>query len=226
VISFLKCCAVGVFFLSCLSLQATVINLESSLPLGNLPDTETIGAFTMTGWTVSKADNTVWSNSGVIMDNRDETPNDVGVGICSNFTNCPTSGNGNINEIDNNGSTFEVLRFAFATPTFLVSFGLSSLDSGLKDGFAIFGSNTAQPNISTLTALASGTNTSEGGVINPTVTIDATFQYYFVTSLKRTASDSGSDFLVQTVTYAPEPITISMVGLGLIGIGLLRRRRS
>jgi hypothetical protein len=211
-------------FLGCLSVRATTINLESSLPLGNLPDTETIGAFTMTGWTVSKTDNTVWSNSGVIMDNRDETPNDVGIGICSNSSNCPTSGNGNINEIDNNGSTFEVLRFAFATPTFLVNFGLSSLDSGLKDGFAIFGSNTAQPNISTLTALASGTNISEGS-INPTITVDATFQYYFVTSLKRTTSDSGSDFLVQTITYTPEPITISMVGLGLIALGLLRRRR-
>src|SRR6185312_11480117 len=118
------------------------------------PDSETVGGFTMTGWTVSKANNTIWSNLNVILNNRLDLPNDSGIGVCSPLTppSCPTSGSGNINEIDNNGTTFEVLRFDFNTPTIVNSFGLSSLDSGLKDGFAIFGSNTAQPTISGLTA--------------------------------------------------------------------------
>lgn len=219
--------AAAMLFVGCLSLHATVIDLSTALPAGNLADSQTVGAFTLTGWTVSKTNNTVWSNTNVLLNNRQDLPNDSGIGICSPLTppNCPASGNGNINEIDNNGtSTFEVLRFAFTAPTLVVNFGLSSLDSGLKDGFAIFGSNTAQPNISTLSALASGTNTSIGS-INPTIPINQSFQYFFVTSLNRGVNDSGSDFLVKTISYAPEPVTLSMVGLGLFGLGLLRRKR-
>jgi hypothetical protein len=209
------------------SIKATTIDLSSALPAGNLPDSETVGGFTMTGWTVSKANNTIWSNLNVILNNRLDLPNDSGIGVCSPLTppSCPTSGSGNINEIDNNGTTFEVLRFDFNTPTIVNSFGLSSLDSGLKDGFAIFGSNTAQPTISGLTALASGTNTSIGS-INPTIAINQSFRYFFVTSLNRGTTSSGSDFLVKTVSYTPEPITLSLVGLGLLGMGAQRRKGS
>jgi hypothetical protein len=207
------------------SIKATTIDLSTALPGGNLPDSETVGGFTMTGWTVNKANNTIWSNVSVILNNRLDLPNDSGIGICSPLTppSCPTSGNGNINEIDNNGTTFEVLRFDFSVPTLVNSFGLASLDSGLKDGFAIFGSNTAQPTISGLTALASGTNTSIGS-INPTIAINQSFRYFFVTSLERGTTSTGSDFLVKTVTYTPEPVTLSLVGLGLLGLGALRRR--
>jgi hypothetical protein len=214
----------ALFVLGGLSANATTIDL-TTLAVGNLPDSVNIGGFTMTGWAVSKTNNSIWSNLNVILNNRHDLPNDSGIGICTSSANCPASGNGSINEIDNNGSTFEVLRFDFGAATFVNSFGLASLDSGLKDGFAIFGSNTAQPTISGLSALASGTNTSTGS-INPTIAVNQSFRYFFVTSLNRGTTDSGSDFLVKSVTFTPEPVTLTTVGLGLLALGAFRRRRS
>ena len=209
-----------------LSVKATTIDFSTALPPGVLTNSlvPSGAIFTLTGFTVDKATNLVWSDN-VRLVNRQEAPDDVGVGICPpSPASCPTTEGGSINEIDNNGSTFDVLRFAFSTPVEIHSIGLSSLDSGLKDGFAIFGSNTAQPTLSGLVAIASGTNTSAGSV-NPTILINQTFQYFFVTSLKRGANDDDSDFLVKNISYGPEPFTLGLVGAGLLGLGAWRRWR-
>jgi len=204
--------------------NATTINFSTALPAGHLGESVTIGGVTASGWDVSKTNNAIWSDNGVILNNRQEGPDDLGLGVCL-ASNCPTTGNGDINEIDNNGtSTFEVIRLDFGTTTFVNSIGLSSLDSGLKDGFAIFGSNTAQPTLSSLTAIAQGTNLSEGSV-TPIISIDQTYRYFFVTSLKRGVDNSGSDFLLESVTTAPEPYTSGMLGLGLLAIGAALRLR-
>src|ERR1700687_4742516 len=120
---------------SAFAAQAATINFSTALAAGGI---------TITGWDVAKANGTLWSNN-VILNNRREAPDDMGLGVCSVPTNCPTTGHGDNNEIDNNGSTFEVIRLDFGSSTMVTSIGLGSLDSGLKDGFAIFGSNTAVP---------------------------------------------------------------------------------
>jgi hypothetical protein len=144
--------------------------------------------------------------------------------------NCPAGGGGtgDINEIDNNGSTFEVVRIDDAGTAGLNAIGLSSLDSGLKDGFAIFGSDTALPNLSLLTPLASGTNTSEG-TITPVILVPSGYDYYFVTSLKRGLQNSNSNFLMESVTMnassTPEPMTFGLIGMGLVGLAIVGRRQ-
>ena len=132
---------------------------------------------------------------------------------------------GDLNEIDNNGTTFEVIRLDFGAATFVNSIGLSSLDSGPKDGYAIFGSNMAQPTLSSLTDIAHGTNSNTVSV-TPIININQAHRYFFVTSLKRQPADSGSDFLLASVTTAaPEPYTAGMLGLGLLAIGAALRLR-
>jgi hypothetical protein len=222
-LKFIITCAAFAGFLTSLPANATTINFSTSLPGGHQGESVTAGGVIASAWDVSKTNNAVWIDDGVILNNRQEGPDELGLGVCL-ASNCPTSGNGDINEIDNNGSTFEVIRLDFGVSTFVNSIGLSSLDSGLKDGFAIFGSNTAQPTLSSLTAITQGTNTSVGSV-TPTITINQSDRYFFVTSLKRGVNDSGSDFLLASVTTAPEPYTSAMLGLGLLAIGATLRLR-
>lgn len=208
---------------------ATTVNFVSALPLGNLPESVTVDGLTISAWKVSKVSGTSWS-SNAILNNRDDVPDDIGLGVCSDPSNCPTGGGGtgSNNEIDNNGWTFEVVQINTAGTAGLTSIGLSSLDSGLKDGFAIFGSNTALPNLSLLTPLASGTNTSEGTIL-PVIPVPSGYQYYFVTSLNRGLTSGNSDFLMESVTLnnsaTPEPFTFGLIGLGLAGIALIGRSR-
>jgi hypothetical protein len=204
--------------------NATTITFSTALPAGHQTESVTVGGIAVSGWDVSKTNNAVWSLDGVILNNRRQGPDDLGLGVCL-LSNCPATGSGDINEIDNNGSTFEVVRLDFGAATFVNSIGLSSLDDGLKDGFAIFGSNTAQPILSSLTAIAQGTNASTGS-INPTININQSDRYFFVTSLNRGVGSSGSDFLLESVTTAPEPYTSAMLGLGLLALGAALRLKT
>ena len=213
-------CLAGAF-----NANATTIDFSTALSLGHQGQSVTVGGVTASAWFVSKTNGASWSLDGVILNNRKEGSSELGLGVCL-ATDCPTPGNGNKNEIDNNGSVhFDVIRLGFSLPTLVSSIGLSSLDSGLKDGFAIFGSNSALPDLSQLTALAQGTNTSVG-VVTPIVPINKTFQYFFVTSKNRGVNDTGSDFLLESVTTTPEPYTSAMLGFGLLAIGTALRRKT
>lgn len=210
-----------------LAAHASTINFSTALPTGHLNQSVTVGGITVSGWAVSKTDDNSWISSNVILNNRRDGIDDSGLGVCTNRYNCPTTGNGDINEIDNNGSTFEVIRLDFGQVTDVASIGLSSLDSGLKDAFAIFGSNSARPDLSLLTPLAEGSNLSEGS-INPIISLNDSFRYFFVTSELRSTCDSDSDFLLKSVTTTatPEPLSEALVGTGLIGLVLISRLRN
>jgi hypothetical protein len=206
--------------------KATTINFATALSAGNKAQSLTVGGVTASAWIVSKADGTSWISNGVILNNRQEGPSELGLGVCvpTTATPCPATGSGNINEIDNNGSTFEVIQLDFGVATRVNSIGLSSLDSGLKDGFAIFEGNTATPNLSLMTPFAQGTNQSVGSV-EPIIPVNQTFRYFFVTSMNRGIGSSGSDFLLESVTTTPEPYTSAMLGIGLLAIGASLRLR-
>jgi hypothetical protein len=203
--------------------EATTISFSTALAAGNLAESTTVSGITVSAWTVDKTTQ-AWVSGGVILNNRQQAPDDVGLGVCL-AGNCPVTDNGTVNEIDNNGTTFDVIRLDFGTTSFLGSIGLSSLDSGTKDAFAIYGSNTALPALSSLTAIAQGTNSSVGS-INPIININQSNRYFFVTSMNRGVSDAGSDFLLQSVTTTPEPYTSAMLGIGLLALGAALRLKT
>lgn len=207
--------------------QASIIAFNSALPLGNLPQSVVISGITVSAFEVSKTNGTSWMNTG-ILNNRNEAAAEFGLGVCADPHNCPASGNGSINEIDNNGSSFDLIRLDFGSTTFVNNVRLSSLDSGEKDGFAIFGSNMAQPDLSMLIPLAEGTNLSAGSV-SPTITLNQSLRYIFVVPGYRGTSNTGSDFLLwsadQAGLAAPEPWTIVLTGVGLVAIGIVRRAK-
>jgi hypothetical protein len=209
-------------FFGCLTARATIIDFSTAFPLGNLPQSVSIGGLTVSAFDVSKTTGQWTSN--VIMNNRAQMPDDLGLGVCSDPANCPKLGNGAINEIDNNGSVFEVIRLNFGSAVRVNSLRISSLDAG--DGYAIFGSNVAQPNLSKLSALAQGTSGNS-------VTLGSTFQYFFATPKNRGVYDTGSNYLLQAVDFTPpnhvnnvpEPQTLTLMGAGLVGIALFLRRK-
>lgn len=219
---------------SALPASAALIDLATLLPKGNLPQAVSLPVYdlSITGWKVSKTNGSSWS-SAVKLNNRFEGPDDIGLGVCASIANCPATGHGEINEIDNSSRyTFDVIRLAFSAPTLVDSIGLSSLDHGLKDGYAIFASNSATPDLSTLIALSLGTNASTGDE-NPVIPLNVTYQYFFVAPLDRNVCDQGSDFLLRGITthdfttqqVVPEPLTSGLLGAGLAALALLKRRR-
>ena len=205
--------------------HASVITFSSALPLGNLAQSVVVAGVNVSAFEVAKTNGTTWMNTG-ILNNRNESAAEFGLGVCADPSNCPATGHGSINEIDNNGSTFDVIRLDFGSVVWLNSVTLSSLDSGAKDGFAIFGGITPQLDLSVLTPLTQGTNQSAGSV-TPTIALNQTLRYLFVVPQARGVNDSGSDFLLWKVDVAgaatPEPLTIVLVGLGLVAIGLVGR---
>ena len=206
-----------------LTARASSIDFTTAFPLGNLPQSVSIAGLTVSAFDVSKTTGQWTSN--VILNNRSQMPDDLGLGVCSLAPKCPTLGSGDINEIDNNGSVFEVIRLNFGSAVTVNSLRLSSLDAG--DGYAIFGSNVAQPNLSHLSPLAQGTS-------GTSVALGSTFQYFFATPKNRGVNDTGSNYLVQAVDFnspthvnsVPEQQTLTLMGAGLVGIALFVRRRA
>lgn len=206
--------------------SATTITFPTALPLGNLAQSITVDGLTISAWAVSKSDGTSWS-SNAILNNRDEVPTDVGLGACQYASNCPAGGlgSGYFNEINNNGAMFGVVRIDTAGTAGVASIGLASLDDPVDD-FAIFGSNTALPNLSLMTPLASGTKVSMGTGF-PIISVPA-YQYYFVTTLARAPGSNNSNILVDAISMnnviTPEPLSSGLMGFGLAVIGWWRAR--
>jgi hypothetical protein len=79
-----------------------------------------------------------------------------------------------------------------------------------------------------LTPLAQGTNQSLNQV-DPNITINQSFRYFFVTPKERGPNSANSDFLLASVstplitTSAPEPTTYATIGIGILALVSLSR---
>jgi len=181
---------------------STIIDFATALPPGDLQQSVTLSGITITAWEVSQTNGNTWTNDAVL--NNYQQGNALGLGVAS------ASGR----------STLGVIRLDFGSPVLIGGVDLSSLDTSAKGEFAIYGSNSAgQPDLNSMVAVASGTNAD--GKVTLTILINQSFRYLFF--VPEDGNYADSDFLLESVTTdsAPEPVSLVMVGAGLLLFGLL-----
>jgi len=211
--------------------EATSFDFSGAFANLGVSHTYTVGADSVTAaaFTYSEPGGVATYTAALALIQRNQAPNDLGLGVCNSGdgAGCTTitSGNGDNNEIDNNGSLRDLIRLDLGSSRTGLSVTLASVDgtSGNIDNYAIYASNSATVKLSTLTALTGSQST---GGINPTVNITGSWRYIFVTTGSGVNGDD--DFLLKSATVSstvPEPASLLLMGSGLVGVAVWRLRR-
>lgn len=137
-------------------------------------------------------------------------PTEQGVGVCTMLGTC-----GSDTEIDASRPA-GLIRIKTGGVA-LANLVMASVQ--FPDFFTLYGSNSANFDISSPTGTLIVTESSSTGL--STVDLSAlNFSYYYVYSA------NGDELLQSVTTVVPEPASVALLGIGMLGAGLARRRRA
>ena len=166
-------------------------------------------------------------------------PNDNGLGVCSEGKEaCDTLG-GNVNELDNMDSMERILLENTNVGSKWTSLWVSSLDGNVyqvsgdalvESGIVMWGNSLAELDGRNWFAFNFGDfgTSVEGDILTLAAAagFDASARYLLFMPNDQNGDDN--DYLVWkgAVSDVPEPTTLAIFGLGLLGLGIARRKRA